>query len=598
MDKHKQNEVTRMRFSPTKILQGLLCTTPIFLLTLAACGGGGGDGGSPTVSAVYTLGGAVTGVNGTGLVLRNNGGDSTSIPPAATSYTFATQVASGSGYNVSVFSNPSSPTQKCTFSGLPATGNMPAYNMPDATGPNLDLTCVNAFTIGGAISVSPTGPLGTGLVLQDNLGDNLLVPAGATSSFTFATPVADTAAYSVTVLTQPHTPAQTCVASNNTGNVSGINITTVSISCTTNTVLPTADPYVYAANLGSTGTNGVSTYTSTNGVLSTQTLVISKSGPSSIAVDAGKFAYVANANSNSISAYSISAGALTALTDVDAGTSGTQTSIPTGTQPYSIAIHPSGKFAYVANAGSNSISAYSIDATTGALARIDADGFTSGNQTSIPARSAPISIAIDPTGSYAYVANAGDNNVSVYSIDASSGALTAIDANGSGAGSNTYISTGPGTVTPFSVTVDPSGTYLYVANRNSNNISIFQIGAGVPGTLSTPTIKPANEGAGATPVSIAIHPEGVYAYVLNTDSGTVNVYTISGSTLNYSSLASTGATPSSISIDSTGQYAYVANYGGNSISAYAINQSDGSLSSVSGSPFATGSGPNAVTTAR
>ncbi len=48
-----------MRFSPTKLLQGLLCSTPILVLALAACGGGGGGGGSSgTPAAAYTLGGA------------------------------------------------------------------------------------------------------------------------------------------------------------------------------------------------------------------------------------------------------------------------------------------------------------------------------------------------------------------------------------------------------------------------------------------------------------------------------------------------------------------------------------------------------------
>ena len=37
--------------------------------------------------------------------------------------------------------------------------------------------------------------------------------------------------------------------------------------------------------------------------------------------------------------------------------------IATGLSPTSIAIHPSGKFAYVTNSGSNSVSMYSIDST-------------------------------------------------------------------------------------------------------------------------------------------------------------------------------------------------------------------------------------------
>ncbi len=50
--------------------------------------------------------------------------------------------------------------------------------------------------------------MGSGLVLQDNLGDNLSITGNG--AFTFATPVADGSAYAVTVLTSPSSPSQTC----------------------------------------------------------------------------------------------------------------------------------------------------------------------------------------------------------------------------------------------------------------------------------------------------------------------------------------------------------------------------------------------------
>ena len=41
-----------------------------------------------------------------------------------------------------------------------------------------------------------------------------------------------------------------------------------------------------------------------------------------------------------------------------------------GTGPQSVTVDPSGKFAYVANNGSNDVSAYAINASSGALASI------------------------------------------------------------------------------------------------------------------------------------------------------------------------------------------------------------------------------------
>jgi YVTN family beta-propeller protein len=92
--------------------------------------------------------------------------------------------------------------------------------------------------------------------------------------------------------------------------------------------------------------------------------------------------------------------------------------IAAGSFPSSIAIEPSGKFAYVANSVSNDISIYSIDAATGVLTP-----FVTGT---IAAGLSPTSIAIDPSGKFAYVANSGSNDVSMYSIDPASGALTLI----------------------------------------------------------------------------------------------------------------------------------------------------------------------------
>ena len=48
--------------------------------------------------------------------------------------------------------------------------------------------------------------------------------------------------------------------------------------------------------------------------------------------------------------------------------------VATGQNPTSITIHPSGKFAYVTNSGSNDVWTYAIDATTGNLTLIGTVG--------------------------------------------------------------------------------------------------------------------------------------------------------------------------------------------------------------------------------
>jgi 6-phosphogluconolactonase len=576
---HLQNEVTRMRFSPTKLLHGLLYTAPVILLTLVACGGGGGSSTPALLDVYYTVSGTTSGLTSNGLILRNNGGNDLTVASGVMGFTFPTAI--NTSYNVTVLSHPDMPTtQKCTVGS--GSGPRQSGDISSVT-----VSCVDAYTIVGSIS----GLTGGAVVLQNNGSDNLLISANGT--FTFGTPVAAGGSYDVTVFSQPNYPArQICTPTFASGsNISGP-VTNVLISCLADPA-PAPDKYAYAANFGANNVSAFSINVASGELVPIGTAVASGTGPSSVAVDpAGQFAYVTNQSANTISAYSISGGVLVPL-DMDALTVGIQNTIASGNGPRAITIHPSGKFAFVANYLANSVSAYSIDAA-GVLARIDSNGATTANETSIPARSGPISIAIHPEGGYAYVANALDNNVSVYSIDIISGALTAIDADGS-TGGPTYMSTN-GT-TPYSVKVDPAGQYLYVANRASNQVSIFAIGVVDPRTLSTPNAPTVTDNNGSTPVSIAMHPSKQFAYVLNSGSKTVNVYSTAtaGWGINQS-YATTGNLPISISIDTSGQYAYVANSSDGTISAYSINPATGELTEVTSSPFPAGTTPYSVTT--
>ena len=76
------------------------------------------------------------------------------------------------------------------------------------------------------------------------------------------------------------------------------------------------------------------------------------------------------------------------------------------------------RFAFVANSGSNNISAYLIDNTSGALTAVAGSPFATGAN--------PSAVTVDPNGQFAYVANAGSSNVSAYTINTATGALTAV----------------------------------------------------------------------------------------------------------------------------------------------------------------------------
>jgi hypothetical protein len=82
------------------------------------------------------------------------------------------------------------------------------------------------YTVGGTVS----GLTGTGLVIQDNGTDDLVVAANV-NSFVFATALSNGAAYAATVKTPP--AGQTCTITNSSGTVAGANVTNVAVACTT-----------------------------------------------------------------------------------------------------------------------------------------------------------------------------------------------------------------------------------------------------------------------------------------------------------------------------------------------------------------------------
>src|ERR1700727_3024926 len=78
---------------------------------------------------------------------------------------------------------------------------------------------------------------------------------------------------------------------------------------------------------------------------------------------------------------------------------------------------PSHKFVYMANIGKNSVSALSINSTTGALTVVPGSPFPTGFLTN-----EPIAVAVDPTGKFAIADGSGF--VAGSSINPVSGALT------------------------------------------------------------------------------------------------------------------------------------------------------------------------------
>jgi hypothetical protein len=275
-------------------------TSAAMLVALAACGGGGGGGGTTTAPPptggvpqlnYYTLGGTVSGLVGSGLVLQNGSMSSVSIS-ANGAFTFPGTLIGGASYNVTVKTQPGTPAQTCkivggagtisanvtgiqvtcgsaisgTISGLAVTATLQNNGADDLsvgtdgaftfaaivpTGSIYDVTVRNAYQVcnvangsgtaganvsnvaincSSSVGGTVTGLKGSGLVLRNNGGDDLAVSAAG--AFTFATTVATNGAYDVTVAVNPGAPAQTCTVVNLTGKgTAWKNISNVEVNC-------------------------------------------------------------------------------------------------------------------------------------------------------------------------------------------------------------------------------------------------------------------------------------------------------------------------------------------------------------------------------
>jgi 6-phosphogluconolactonase len=420
------------------------------------------------------------------------------------------------------------------------------------------------YTVGGSVS----GLVGSGLMLQNNGGDDLAMAANG--SFVFSAAVTSGSPYAITIKTQPTNPSQTCVLLAANGTISAANVSNVVVTCTTQ---PGRFAYVSGTGIYCFAVDAVT------GALTalTGSPCASNARPG-VAVDpSGRFAYATLDASNEVTGYEVnsSTGGLTAI-------SGSQLN-GGGTNPVDITVDPSDQFVYMANY-SGGISAFTINSVTGGLTTISGSPFPTAP--AIIAGQVPgvNSVTVDPTGKFVYAVINQGNDVSAFVIDSITGALTTVVGSPFPAGS-----------VPMSVRVDPSGRYAYVANMDSDNISAYSVN-GSTGALTPIAGSPFPSGGGG-PTGLGVDPSGRFVYVTNSNSNTVSAFSIDNSTGALTQIPgspfASGAGPWGAFVHPSGKFLYVTNNGAGTISGYTIDSTSGALTSISGSPFvASGSGSN------
>jgi YVTN family beta-propeller protein len=230
--------------------------------------------------------------------------------------------------------------------------------------------------------------------------------------------------------------------------------------------------------------------------------------------------------------------------------------IPVQVQPYGVAIQPQsasgsgaasiGPFVYVTNSGwfLASNSVSVIDA-----AQINNLAGTSPVVATIPVGQFPIGVAFTPNGAFAYVANQNSNSVSVINTTTRTAVAT--------------VSVG---VNPWGVAITPNGAFAYVTNQASNSVSVINTATNsAVGSVSV----------GPNPTGVAITPDGAFAYVTNYLSNNISV--INTATNAVVNTITVRTYPIAVAITPNGAFAYVVNNGLGSNSVSVINTATGTV---------------------
>jgi 6-phosphogluconolactonase len=267
---------------------------------------------------------------------------------------------------------------------------------------------------------------------------------------------------------------------------------------------------LYALNEGNPGRIGAYTIDQSSGALTYVNDVSSTgNGPAYVAVDAtGKYVVVANYGDGTVAVLPVQAGGgLGNATDTktvganahmvaldpsnkfafvpclgvdyvapfkfDAGIgklvpNGAHIPTTAGAGPRHLAFHPAGKLAYLINETNSTLTAFTLDGTSGLLTEVETKstlpvGFSGANTGA--------EVWVHPSGGFVYVSNRGDDSIGVFAIDQVTGKMTL----------RGHTKTG-GTM-PRDFTLDPTGTFLYAANQGSSAVVPFRIDP-AQGTLS------------------------------------------------------------------------------------------------------------------
>lgn len=253
------------------------------------------------------------------------------------------------------------------------------------------------------------------------------------------------------------------------------------------------------------------------------------------------------------------------------------------------ALHPEGTHLYSVSGepfsddtpGHGTITAYRIDQETGKLARIGEQS-TEGQ--------GPAHVSVDPRGRFAYVSNFSSGSLSVFMIKEDGSLTEAVEVvqhEGSSVNEQRQSSSHV-----HSIISSPDGRFIYVSDMGTDEIMIYAVDQNT-GALSPARDASVEATPGAGPRHFTLHPERELAYSLQQISSTVAAYRVDPSTGALTRIQRVDLLPDSfkgdnqaadVHISPDGAFLYASNRGHNSLVIYKIDKETGELSLIDHEP--------------
>lgn len=282
----------------------------------------------------------------------------------------------------------------------------------------------------------------------------------------------------------------------------------------------------------------------------------------------GKYLYAVNWDSPGfVSAYAIDrkTAALTPLGRVASQ----------GDRPNQIVVDPSGRVAVTVNYRSGSLAAFRI-LPDGRLSEaffteqhpaLPAPAGSTG-----PAQAAKVHGAIfTRDGRYMFVADLGLDRVYSYRVDAARARITPL--------APAYVTLHPQSG-PRRLQLSPDDRFLYVNHETDSEVSVFAIRQGTLTEIQTIATEPAGSTVKNMTSEIALDPTGRFLYVANRGPDDISVFSVdkaSGRLTARGNVPSGGKTPRNLRIDPTGAYLLSGNENGGTITVFRIDAKTGAL---------------------